>query len=109
VHGSSVRGLQALICKLGGKMHRRDLLALVEALLKRAAEVSKAGRASQLSHLADGCLVNVVAQCNATEVAKALLAQCAPDLCVRCLHFCLCYTWFHAALCVIKALKSGAT
>jgi hypothetical protein len=79
--------LQELVQGHGKAIATADLVIAVNALIKRAAETSKAGRETFLSQLADACLTQMTFTCHAHVLFKALLMQCAfecPSACWAC-------------------------
>lgn len=68
--------LQELIEKLGQKLSG-DLEDIVPALLKKAADVSTAGRENFLTQYADAALSQMILSCSEAPTAKALLSMCA--------------------------------
>ena len=66
--------MQELLEKLGPKLSG-DLEDIVPALLKKAADVSTAGRENFLTQYADAALSQMVLSCSEAPTAKALLSM----------------------------------
>lgn len=67
--------MQELLEQLGSKLSG-DLEEIVPALLKKAADVSTAGRENFLTQYADAALSQMVLSCAEAPTAKALLSMC---------------------------------
>lgn len=72
--------LQELFEELGSRLNS-ELDEIAPCLLRKAGEMSTAGRDSFLAQSADAALSQMVLSCPETSCAKSLMSMCAPALC----------------------------
>lgn len=80
------RCVQEIFERLGSRLSS-EIEEVVPPLMRKAAEVSTAGRENFLTQYADAALTQMVLSCSEVQCTKALLAMCATSASPRYVSF----------------------